>query len=167
MFGVLSFLSIPMLVFTAASNRIEQEFQYDGQVKQKDLSWFMASLTVGNLGTDRLPFADRDKCTVDGNLWDYNGTEIDGGQCGLSKVTVFGVDVPMTTVSYIFQLVDVIMVFVYLVYAAVFNERVKKIRADTDRRQLTVSDYSIYVEGVPPETQREDIKGHFIYYACR
>jgi len=162
MFAILTLLCIPMLVLAAAGNRIENEFYNDGTV-DKDYTWFLAIFSVGNLGTDRLPLADRDKCNVDGpNLWNDNGTKIANLLgCRLSNVTIAGVDIPMTTVAQVFQILDVAMVILYYLYCLYFAMRVRKIRVDTDQRQLTVGDYAISVEGIPPETQREDIKEHF------
>ena len=150
MFGILTLLSIPMLVLTAAGNRVEKEF-YSDDTSEKDSTWFMAILTVGNLGTDRLSSSEyRDQClTEDANV----------GQCGVSNLTIAGADIPMTTVAQVFQFLDLAMVIVYCVYCVYFARSVRKIRADTDQRQLTVGDYAISVEGIPPETQREDIRG--------
>ena len=149
-----------MLVLAAAGNRIENEFYNEGAV-EKDFNWFIAIFSVGNLGTDRLPLVDRDKCDVgEPNLWNDNGTNIGApANCMLSNVTIAGIAIKMTTVAQVFQFLDVAMVILYYSYCLYFAMRVRKIRADTDQRQLTVGDYAISVEGIPPETQREDIKG--------
>ena len=149
-----------MLVLAAAGNRVEKEFYNDGTI-DKGFTWFMAIFTVGNLGTNRLSLVDRDKCSLDGTgLWQGNGTALEGPEkCGLSNVTIAGVNIPMTTVAQVFQFLDLAMVIVYCVYCVYFARSVRKIRADTDQRQLTVGDYAISVEGIPPETQREDIRG--------
>merc|ERR1712025_1550288 len=110
--------------------------------------------SVGNLGTDRLPYKDRDKCSFDGDLWNYNGTKLAGGQCGPSHLTIAENEIPLTVVSQVFQFIDIAMVIAYIVYCLYFSERVKKIRVDTDRRQLTIGDYAVCVTGIPPETQR-------------
>ena len=75
-----------------------------------------------------------------------------------------GVDIPMTTVSQVFQFLDLAIVIVYFVYCMYFAERVKKIQVDTERRQLTVAHYAVCVTGIPPETQREDIRGDVTWH---
>ena len=149
-----------MLVLAAAGNRIKNEFYNDGTI-DLDYNWFVAIFTVGNLGTDRLPLVDRDKCLVDDSgLWNGNSTNLgEPKNCGLSYVKIAGVQIPMTTVAQVFQFCDVAMVILYYAYCIYFTMRVRKIRKDTDQRQLTVGDYAISVEGIPPETQREDIRG--------
>ena len=153
MFVVLMLLCIPMLVLSIAGNRIDNEF-YNDDATEKDLNYLEAILTVGNLGTDRVPLSLRYKCK---NITD--GVYIAEGRCGLGILTIAGFDIDMTDVSQVFQFCDLAMVLVFFAYCMYFAMRVNKVRKDTDQRQLTVADYALSVEGFPPETQREDIRG--------
>lgn len=155
MLGALTAISIPMLVFNFSGNRVELEQGYFKNGKSADVDWLLAISTVGNLGTDRLTASDRAKCFVE----PANASFVKDERCAMGYVTVANTKIPMTTVAYVFEACDLVIVLIYIMYWLYFSQRVKRIRADADRRHLTVSHYAVRVDGIPPETQREDVRG--------
>lgn len=136
---VMSVLSLPALVFI-----------YNGTgIKQEDRDAFgLYKYTLGNIGSEnyKLPEA---RCTS--GSYAYNDTCIHYGD---SEINV-------TDASYVMTAMEFIQIFVFCIGIVYLQHKSFSVSGRNSKSQVSISDYTVRVHNIPPDTKDWQILEHF------
>ena len=136
---IMSLLSIPALVFSFYGHRVPME--------ERDLIG-MYRLSIGNIGHDP-------------NARDYQAESACTGAEHLTCIKVLSQEFSLQAVANIIALCEVLQVLVFLVGLQYLRQRTRSAGGSSGNRSCQVSDYTVKVENIPPDTTVEQLVEHF------
>lgn len=140
-FFFMMLLSLPVLVFCYFGSRVPSSEQD---------SMGLYKFTIGNIGYDpaSATYANQSTCTSPNP---YNET------C----IHVMNQEFTVSEVSALVTVTEVLQVLIFLVAVVHLHRRAQNFRKKIERKSCAVSDYSIIVKDVPPDTTIEQLIAHF------
>lgn len=135
----MSLLSGPALVFSYFGHRIPKEDRDFLNIYR---------LTIGNIGHDP-------------DSSDYESASACSGATHLSCVSVFSVEFSLQAVVNIIAICEILQILVFLLGVRYLRRKLGTVRGSLGTRTCHISDYSVKVENVPPDTSLEQLVAHF------
>lgn len=144
-FFIMSLFSIPALFFSFIGSKIPFE-------DQDAIGLFQ--FTIGNIGFNpKSPdLATVSACVLDGSY---------GSNDSLECIHFWGIQLNLVQVAYIVTLCEIIQILIFFITLLYLNRTRDLISHLSDGRDCRVSDYSIMVTNLPPNTTLQMIVSHF------
>lgn len=137
----MTLFSIPPLFFSYFGHRIPQQDQ--------DTSGFYR-LSIGNIGydPDSQNFETDSRCNSAPNK-------------DMLCFHVYGIEFTYVEIANILTICEIIQVFIFFLGVIYLSRATHRMKSKLDGRTCSVTDYSIMVENIPPDTKEIDLIKHF------
>mmetsp|Transcript_15197 Transcript_15197/g.22859 ORF Transcript_15197/g.22859 Transcript_15197/m.22859 type:complete len:1310 (+) Transcript_15197:270-4199(+) len=137
----MTILSVPALLFSYFGHRIQSE--------DEDAIGFY-QLSIGNIGHDpeSKDYEEESACTGHHNE-------------DLKCVEVFTLEFTLVEVANILMVCEFLQILIFLLAINFLEKRHARMKARADGRTCSLSDYSVMVENIPPDTTVEQLVEHF------
>eukprot|EP00753_Platysulcus_tardus_P008360 PLAT15919.1.p1 GENE.PLAT15919.1~~PLAT15919.1.p1 ORF type:complete len:1334 (+),score=543.12 PLAT15919.1:95-4003(+) len=138
-FAIISVLSLPSLLLSLSGNRVAEE--------DRDV-FGLSAFTLGNQGEGLSSVSIQD-------------CETGRTDCNRTTVALLNTRVTATTAAYILSAADVMamVAFAFVIYMLRRSAALEKEYVDTSH--VTLSDYAVYVTGLPSDVTEGDVLDHF------
>lgn len=143
-FFLMTVLAIPVMYIAAQGSRIPQ--------RSPDLLG-LSVLTIGNVG-------DPNQDSAFGFVEDINSTSIFSGS-NHTFVDLWGWELTAIGASYLISFVDFINVWLFIVFLVWMYRRFRKVEMWADRKNVRAADFTVFVRGLPRDTEAEQVRNHF------
>jgi hypothetical protein len=146
----MTIFSLPPLFFAYYGQRIPQQ--------NHDTSGFYR-LSIGNIGYDPQSghFETDSQCSSSSSNSSLLTTEEDDMLC----YHIHGIEFSYVEIANILTICEIIQVFIFFLGVLYLTKSHTRIKSRLDGRTCSVSDYSIMVENIPPQTTEIELIQHF------
>jgi hypothetical protein len=146
---VMTVLAAPSLIFSFFGSRIPEQ--------DRDLIG-LYRLTIGNIGYDpnSYTYLNDSACHHTGFLKNYTPLKYNG-----TCIHVMDYEFTMPQVALALSASEVLQIFAFFCFIWHLKRKTDTLKAQNERQECTVSDYTVIVRGFPKDTGMEQLIAHF------